>query len=166
MTSVDPRAIPHLVKGLTWEDTPVGYAFRTAARTITETDVVNFVALCGFTEPLFLDARHAAEGGYTGRLVPGSLTFTFAEGLVMQTNAIHGTGMAFLHMDLDVVKPVYAGDTIEVVVEITESRASSRPGTGIVKALNTVFNQRHDVVMTYTPIRMIRGRDFESRTGS
>ena len=78
----------------------------------------------------------------------------------MQTNAIHGTGMAFMHMELDVKKPVYVGDTIEVVVEITESRASSRKGTGIVTALNTVFNQHGDVVLTYTPIRMIRGRDF------
>lgn len=166
MTTTDPTSVPHLAKGLNWEDTPTGYAFRTARRTLTETDLVNFVGICGFTEPLFLDASNAAEGGYTGRLVPGSLTFCLAEGLVMQTNAIHGTGMAFMHMELDVKKPVYVGDTIEVVVEITESRASSRKGTGIVSATNTVFNQRGEVVLTYTPVRMIRGRDFEAAAGS
>ncbi len=163
VTTLDPSTVPFLAHGLTWEETPAGYAFRTAARTVTETDLMGFVALCGFTEPLFLDARNAAEGGYTGRLVPGSLTFCLAEGLVMQTNAIHGTGMAFMHMELDVKKPVYVGDTIEVVVEITESRASSRAGTGIVTARNTVFNQKGDAVMEYTPVRMIRGRDFVAK---
>jgi acyl dehydratase len=159
MTTSDPKSIAQLAKGLNWEDTPAGTAFRTGARTVTETDLVNFVAVCGYTEPLFLDASDASSAGYTGRLVPGSLTFCLAEGLVMQTNAIHGTGMAFMHMELDVKKPVYVGDTIEVVVEITESRASSRTGAGIVTALNTVFNQRGEVVLTYTPIRMIKSRD-------
>jgi acyl dehydratase len=164
VTALDPTTVPLLATGLYWEDTPAGYSFRTSARTITETDVINFVSVCGFTEPLFLDARHAAQGGYTGRLVPGSLTMCLAEGLVMQTNAIHGTGLAFMHMELDIKKPVYVGDTIEVVVEITESRASSRKGTGIVTARNTVFNQRAEPVMVYTPVRMIRGRDADGGT--
>jgi acyl dehydratase len=118
-----------------------------------------FVTVCGFTEPLFLDARQAAADGYAGRLVPGSLTFCLAEGLVMQTNVIHGTGMAFMHMELDIKGPVYVGDTIEVVVEITESRASSRSGTGVVTAKNTVFNQRGEAVMEYSPVRLVRGRE-------
>jgi acyl dehydratase len=161
VTTVDPTSVPRLAKGLNWEDTPAGFSFRTAARTVTESDLMSFVTLFLFTEPLFLDARDAAEGVYTGkgRLVPGAMTFALAEGLVMQTNAIHGTGMAFLHSELDVRKPVYVGDTLEVVVEITESRGSSRPGTGIVTAHNTVFNQDGDVVIEYTPVRMIKGRD-------
>lgn len=160
MTTLDPNSVPVYPRGLTWEDQPAGFAFRTAARTMTESDLTSFVNLCGMNEPLFLDARNAAEGGYTGRLIPGSLTFCFAEGLVFQSTAIHGTGMAFLHMDLDIKKPVYVGDTIEVVVEVTESRGSSRKGTGIVTAKNTVFNQKGEVVMEYVPVRMIRGRDF------
>ena len=49
-------------------------SFRTAARTVTESDLTAFVNLCGFNEPLFYDARHAAEGGYRGRLVPGAMS--------------------------------------------------------------------------------------------
>jgi acyl dehydratase len=67
-----------------------------------------------------------------------------------------------MHMELDVRRPVYVGDTIEVVVEITESRASSKPGRGVVSATNTVYNQRGEVVLVYTPVRLVRGRDFES----
>ena len=61
---------PLLAQGQTWEEMTVGSVFRTAARTITETDLITFVTWGGFTEPLFLDASHAAAGGYTGRWFP------------------------------------------------------------------------------------------------
>src|SRR5579871_4081395 len=100
------QEVKRLGEGLTWEETPAGFTFRTFARTITEADLMTFVGLCGFVEPLFTDARHAAEGNYEGRLVPGALTYAMAEGLVLQTNAITGTGLAFMHMELDVRRPV------------------------------------------------------------
>jgi acyl dehydratase len=162
MTNDKLSAAPLLGHGMTWEETPAGTTFRTSRRTVTEADLMSFIGLCGFTEPLFTDASHAAEGNYTGRLVPGSLTFCLAEGLVMQTNVLHGTGLAFMHTDLDVKRPVYVGDTIEVLVEVTESRASSRAGRGVVTTTNTVFNQRGDEVLVYDPVRLIRGRDFDA----
>jgi acyl dehydratase len=159
----DPRAgVPPAIRGHTWEEMTVGSAFRTAARTITETDLVNFVNLCGFNEPLFFDARHAAEGGYTGRLVPGALVYALGEGLVIQSHSFAGTGLAFMHMELDVRRPTFVGDTIDVVVEITESRASGKPGRGVVTSRNTVYNERGDDVLVYTPVRLVRGRDFTS----
>ena len=151
-----------LVEGMTWEDMKVGMTFRTSARTVCEADLVNFMTLAGFTEPLFMDARHAAEGNYTGRLIPGALTYALGEGLVLQTNVLHGTGLAFMHMELDVRRPVYVGDTLDVVVEITESRPSSRKGAGVVASRNFVRNQEGETVLVYTPVRLIRGRDFGS----
>jgi acyl dehydratase len=152
---------PLLATGLTWEEMVTGTRFRTAARTVSETDLVSFVALGGFTEPLFLDASHAAAAGYTGRLLPGALVYVIAEGLVLQTNCLHGTGLAFLHMDLDVVAPAYVGDTLHVVVEITESRQASRGARGVVTSTNTVFNQNGAEVLVYRPVRLIRGKDYQ-----
>jgi len=156
--------IPPLVKGMTYEEMPAGQIFRTARRTITETDLVNFVTWGGFNEPLFWDASHAADGGYTGRLVPGALTYCIAEGLVLQTNVLHGTGLAFLHMELTVQAPVYVGDTLYAVVETTDSRPSSKPGRGVVTSRITVRNQRDEDVLVYTPVRLIRGKDYEVAT--
>jgi acyl dehydratase len=152
--------VPLLANGLTWEDMSVGSTFKTAARTVTETDLMSFVHLGGFNEPLFYDARHAAAGGYTGRLVPGALVYVLAEGLILQTNALHGTGLAFMHMELTISAPTYVGDTLQVVVETTESRPSSKPGRGVVASQCTVFNQRDEAVAVFTPVRLIRGRDF------
>lgn len=149
---------PLLAPGLTWEEQPVGFAFRTAARTITEADLMAFVALAGFVGPLFLDARKSRAAGYTGRLVPGLLTLAFAEGLVLQTNVMNGTGLGFLGMSFQVLKPSYVGDTIDVVVEVTESRPSSKPGRGVVRSRNHILNQDGHVVLAYEPTRLQRGR--------
>lgn len=156
--------VPPFSVGKTWEEMTVGSRFRTASRTVTETDLVNFVSLAGFNEPLFYDAAHAAEAGYEGRLVPGALTYALAEGLVIQSHALHGTGVAFMRMELDVRKPVFVGDTITVVVEVTGARPSSRPGRGVVTARNTVYNQHGEEVLVFTPVRLIRGRDYVPST--
>ncbi|MET0821328.1 MAG: MaoC/PaaZ C-terminal domain-containing protein [Aeromicrobium sp.] len=152
--------VPYLATGLTWEDMVTGSSFRTASRTVTETDLMTFVHLGGFNEPLFYDARHAAAGGYSGRLIPGALTYVLAEGLILQTNALHGTGLAFMRMDYSVSSPVYVGDTLHVIVETTESRASSKPGRGVVTTRCAIINQHGTEVAYFTPIRLIRGRDF------
>jgi acyl dehydratase len=156
----DDGEAPLLAAGLTWDAMTVGSAFRTSARTITETDLVNFVALGGFTEPLFYDARHAKAGGYSGRLVPGGLVYVFAEGLVLQTNVLHGTGLALMHLDFDISAPTYVGDTLHVVVRTIGSRASSKPGRGVVTSRCSIRNQRDEEVAVYRPVRLIRGADF------
>jgi acyl dehydratase len=154
---MDLEDFPSLLRGRTWQQMPVGFRFRTSTRTITAADVSAFIGLAGFTEPLFLDARVAAENGYTGQLVPGTLTFAAAEGLVIQTGCIHGTGIAFVHMDLDIKGPVYVGDTIGVAVEVTGQRAASTGNRGLITTRNEVFNQRGEVVLVYSPVRLTRG---------
>jgi acyl dehydratase len=158
MTSLLPGDVPPLAVGQTWEQMTVGSVFCTATRTITEFDLMAFVTLFGFNEPLFWDAARARSAGYEGRLVPGAMTYCLAEGLTIQSHVLHGTGLAFLHMDLDVRRPVFVGDTLVVVVEITESRPSRHEGRGVVTSTNTVFNQQSEDVLVYTPVRLIQGR--------
>ncbi len=157
--------VPLMGQGLTWENMTSGSSFRTAARTITESDLMSFVHVAGFNEPLFYDASHAAGGGYTGRLVPGALVYVVAEGLILQTNVLHGTGLAFIHMDYSVKSPTYVGDTLHVVVTTLESRASSRPGRGVVTSRCAVINQHGVEVAVFTPVRLIRGRDYTEAGG-
>jgi len=150
--------IPELIHGRTWEEMSPGFTFRTIGRTITETDLVAFVSLTGLNEPLFVDAQYALDNGYTGRLVPGMQTFCYAEGLVIQTGSIHGTGMAHMHCEIDIKAPVYVGDTITVVVEVTEQRAASKGNRGVITTRNTVYNQRGEAVMIYQPVRLTKGK--------
>jgi acyl dehydratase len=164
MNTIQPQVpsseVEPLNKGLTWEQMEVGFRFKTAKRTVTEADLIQFITWGGFNEALFYDASHAAAGGYTGRLVPGAMTYCIAEGLIVQTHVLNGTGLAFMNMELSVKRPVYVGDTVHAIVTTTESRQSSKPGRGVVKTHVSVRNQRDEEVLVFTPVRLIRGADF------
>ena len=143
--------------GLTFEAHRIGDVHRTLARTLSETDIVTFVNLCGFNEPLFMDMEYVARESLFGRrAAPGALTFAISEGLVMQTGLIHGTGMAFLGSEIKVVAPVLQGDTVRVEVEVTDKRETRKPDRGIVTYTHRVLNQRDEVVLEARLSRMIR----------
>lgn len=165
MTTTEPFVsssdVAPLVRGKTWEEMTPGLAFATAKRTVTEADLVQFITWGGFNEPLFYDQSHAAAGGYSGRLIPGAMIYCLAEGLILQTNVLNGTGLAFMHMELSVKRPVYVGDTLHAIVRTTESRPSSKPGRGVVTAHVSVRNQRDEEVLVFTPVRLIRGQDYQ-----
>jgi len=111
------------------------------------------------TEVLFTDMEFLKnESDIKGRLAPGALSYCFAEGLLAQST-MQKTGYAFLNMELNIENPAFAGDTIHVECEVVESRLSaSRPGRGLVRTRNKVINQNGKVVLTYTPLRMVKCR--------
>ena len=153
---------PLYARGQTFEEVVLGSRFRTAARTITEADLVAFVGMAGMFEPAFMDVRDPPLSGFKGRLIPGPMTFVMAEGLVCQTNCIQGTGMAFMHCELDAVQPLYVGNTIDVIVEVIECRKASRGERGVVTTRNTVRNEHGDTVYVYSPVRLIKGNKWRS----
>jgi acyl dehydratase len=144
-------------QGVTFEKHLIGNVYRTLARTVSETDIVNFVNQCGFTEPLFLDMEYVKRESVFGRrAAPGALTFSLSEGLVMQTGLIHGTGMAWLGGEVRIAAPVLEGDTIRVEVEVADKRETKKADRGIVTYRHRVLNQRDEVVLEATIQRMIR----------
>lgn len=148
-----------LGEGFYWNDLTVGDRFQTFGRTITETDIVNFVSTAGMLESLFVDAEYrAAHSAISGRPAPAALVLSLAEGLVLNATA-QGTGLAFLHMEMNVEGPVLQGDTIHVEIEITEIRPAKKAGRGLVRTRNRILNQRDETVITYTPLRLMAGRE-------
>src|SRR5919198_6589082 len=148
-----------LGQGLTFEESSVGAVYRSLGRTVSETDIVNFVNLCGFTEPLFMDMEYVARESLFGRrAAPGALTFALSEGLIMQTGLIHGTGMAYLGGELRGAAPVLEGETIRVEVEVADKRETKKADRGIVTYKHRVLNQRDELVLEATIQRMIRRR--------
>ena len=153
-------------QGLTWEEQTVGALYRTLARTVCETDIVNFVNLCGFTEPLFMDMEYVARESIFGRrAAQGALTFALSEGLIMQTGLIHGTGLAWLGGEIRIVAPVLAGDTVHVEIEVADRRETRKSDRGIVTYQHRIRNQRGDVVMEARVQRMIKRRAPPAETG-
>jgi len=150
-----PQDAAPLGRGLFWQDTPPGAVFHTYTRTVTETDLVNFIALTGMTDSGFVDATKVGPMG--ARPVPGALTYAIIEGFIVQS-MIRGTGIAMLACSLETLAPVHVGDTVRGRVEIDAVRPTSKHNRAIVDSTITVLNQESVPVIRYTSRRMISGR--------
>ena len=143
--------------GLYFEELLDDRIYYTDRRTITEADHINFTTSFGFFEPLFMDQAYVEkETPYGRRIVPGALTFSVAEGLTILSGILHGTGIAFLGVEMTVLKPVFIGDTITVEIEIIEKRETKKTDRGIVTFSHHVKNQDNILVMEYKIKRMMR----------
>lgn len=144
--------------GLFLEDWSIGRCFRTIGRSITDADITNFANATGMVEVLFTNLEYVARfSSFKSRPAPGIMVYAFAEGLQMQA-ALQHTGIAYLGGEITVKAPCLAGDTIHVVVTVTEMRPTSKPGRGIVTTHNAVVNQRGETVLEYTAKRMVKSR--------
>ena len=152
----DAEKLPRLGQGVVWQDIAVGQRFRTFRRTITETDLINFVSVTGMLEAIFIDATFEGAA-MSGRPVPGALTYALIEGFILQS-MIQGTGLAMLELNQIIHAPVRVGDTIWATVEVTEIKPTSKSGRAVVTSRIDVFNQANTCVMTYTAKRLLAGR--------
>ena len=106
--------------GFHFEDLPIGRQFKTIGRTITDADITNFINATGMVESMFTDLEFLkTDSDIKGRVSPGALVYTFAEGLLVQSTMQH-TGFAFLNMELDVKAPTFSGDTIYAWSKVIE----------------------------------------------
>lgn len=153
---MNTEALPWLGQGFYWQDLTEGQVFRTFRRTVTETDLVNFIGVTGMLEAIFIEDGY--EGGaMAGRPVPGALTYSLIEGFILQT-MIQGTGLAMLELTQKIHGPVVVGDTVWATVTVTGIRPTSKSGRAVVDSTIEVYNQRHEKVMTYTARRLLAGR--------
>ena len=141
--------------GYTWQELSVGQRFRTFRRTITETDIINFISVTGMLETIFID-RTFSHGAMKGRPAPGGLTYGLIEGLLMQ-GMVQGTGLALLEVHKKMLHPVVAGDTVWAEVEVTAIKPTSKHNRAVVTSRIDVKNQDGVDVMTYTATRMLAG---------
>ncbi len=144
--------------GFYWDDLNVGQKFKTLNRTITESDIVNFIGVTGMVETLFTDLSFGDHGGglMSGRVAPAALSYTIIEGLLCQST-MQTTGLALLEVHKKVLKPVFVGDTIHAEVEVSAVRPTRKGNRGIVTTKNDVLNQDGDIVITYEAVRMMAG---------
>jgi acyl dehydratase len=146
-----------MAEAIHYEGFHAGDRHRTLGRTISEYEILSFVTLTGFTEPLFMDLEYIRqESVFKTRVAPGVLTFAIAEGLALQTGIFHGTGLALMHYDVRVVAPVLAGDTIRLEIEVADKRETRKPDRGVVTFRHRVVNQRDETVLEATVTRMIK----------
>ena len=145
--------------GFYWNDLNAGDRFRTLNRTITESDIVNFIGVTGMLETLFTDLTFSHEhGAIKGRVVPAACVYTMIEGLLCQAT-MQTTGLALLEVEKKILAPVFAGDTVHAEVEVVSVRQTSKGNRGIVTTQNNIIVAARNVTaITYRAVRMMAGR--------
>ncbi|MBK6324770.1 MAG: dehydratase [Chloroflexi bacterium] len=145
-------------RGLYFEDFEIGQIMETAARTITETDVVNFAGLSGDFNRIHTDAVYAAQDTFGQRVAHGLLVQSIATGLAVQSGIIEGTVIAFRELSCKFSLPVFFGDTIHVKIEITDTKAFRRLGGGNITMKYSVMNQDDKIVQRGDWVMLIKSK--------
>ncbi|ACL04352.1 conserved hypothetical protein [Desulfatibacillum aliphaticivorans] len=131
-------------------------------RTLSETDIVNFVNLVGLHEPPFIDMEFVQQtlpGLHNKRFAPAPLLISLGMGLIAtrimdvintlaqeeNLGAFHG----MVGLEAVVKYPAFPGDTLQVEVEAYVDRVTSK-GKYLVNLKHVVKNQDGIPVTIFT----------------
>ena len=118
-------------------------------KTVTESDVATFARLIGDMNPIHIDDDYARKSRFGGRVAHGALT----GGLISAVlgNKLPGPGSIYLSQQIEFLAPVFIGDTITAVVEVT----SWRPEKRIVTFKTDAYNQEDKQVVTGQSVLLV-----------
>ena len=130
-----------------YEDMVVGEEFESPARTVSETDIVNFSALSGDWSPVHSDEEYCRQTPYKTRIAHGLFGLAVAEGLKFRIPEFNcARYVASLFWNYKFTGPILMGDTIRVRVKVQSKRETKKTDRGIVVEYVTMLNQRNEVV--------------------
>ena len=106
------------------------------SKTISEADVTLFAGITGDSQPLSTNAEFAAATSAGRCAVQSELLASYT------SSAIASPGAVTIDQELTFYKPVYVGDTITVVGEVTRKVLEKK----YVYVRTTVYNQNDEMV--------------------
>jgi 3-hydroxybutyryl-CoA dehydratase len=137
-------------RGLYFEEFEVGYEIVSAARTITETDIVSFAALTGDWTQIHVNEEYAKGTIFGQRVAHGLMGLSYAAGLGAQLGFIEETVLAFRGLEWKFSAPIFIGDTIHLRVKVREKKELKKLGGGSVIFDVRLLNQEGKIVQKGT----------------
>ncbi len=129
---------------LWFDDVEVGQKWLSPARTLTESDVVNFASMTGDYNPLHVDHDYAAQSIYRQPIAHGLLGLSWVAGLGSAAPLMRT--LAFTSVkQWEFLLPIYFGDTVHVVTRCLEKTPKGKKSGQIVWERQLV-NQKDQVV--------------------
>lgn len=141
------------------EDFKVGEKFTSAKVHVSEADILDYAHKYD-PQPFHKD-KEAAKHGLFGEVVAsGFQTCALSFKLFFETGVITACNMGAPAVDnVRFLKPLKAGDTLQVEVEVAEVRPSkTKPGRGIMVLHYKTTNQRGETMCTMTIPHIVRRR--------
>jgi acyl dehydratase len=144
----------------TFASVAAGDTSRTARRTVTGADVMNFAGVSGDFNHHHTDAVRMQGTEYGERIVHGAFVFAAMTGLLWQSRTPDERDdvIAFYGVDsLRFVAPTFIGDTIHVETEVLETVARDHPrANGTVRYGAEVLNQDGETVLSCELLSLVR----------
>lgn len=145
-------------RGMYFEEFELGQEIITSARTITETDIVNFAGLSGDYNPLHTDKEFAKTTPYGQRIAHGMLVLSVAIGLAVRQGFIEDTVLAFREVSWKFSSPVFIGDTVHMVAKVIELKAMPKLGGGLVVLKASMINQAGKTIQKGEMRMLMKGK--------
>lgn len=130
MTTISNRTFDEITIGERCERT----------RTVNGQDLILFAAVSGDLNPVHLDAEYAATTPFKGQIAHGMFTGALVSAALAMN--LPGPGTVYLGQTLSFRRPVKVGDTLTVILEVTDKHERKN----IVTLACTVTNQDGKVV--------------------
>jgi len=132
-----------------FEDYQVGGEHPLGSYTVTEAEIVAFASQYD-PQPFHIDKDAAAKSIYGGLISSGWMTSAIMMKLLVKSMGDRSSSMGSPGVDeIRWIKPVYAGDTLTVVLKVLETRpSSSKPDRGVVLTQWQATNQHGELVCT------------------
>jgi acyl dehydratase len=127
-----------MAEALYFEDVTVGMSVESPGRTLTETDLLQYVGLTGDWESPASDAKAAR--------LPDFLPFCVSSGLTWRLPQPPLAILAFRGFEWKFLHSVRVGDTIRCRARAEAKRAA--PDGGVVVETREILNQRNEVVQS------------------
>lgn len=151
--------------GLFFEDVHTGRVWTTPDFQISDDDIIRF-ALEWDPHPFHID-KEAAKASIFGDLCASGLqTLMLSYRSFMRLQVFEGTTLAGLGMDqLKFYAPVFAGDTLHVLVTVESASPSRKSDRGLLKLRLATYNQAGDLLSDFLLPVLIRRRAPCAKSG-
>ena len=124
----------------------VGETFYIPSRTMTDALFSAFQLASGDNHPIHYDMEYCKRHGHRGMVAHGFQTLIqTAPGAGWFPFVVGDSLVGFLEQSSKFLKPVYNGDTLYSMLEITELKANR--STGVVTMRSTIHNQDSELVL-------------------
>ena len=142
---------------LYFNDVAIGETWDSPARTVTETDIVNFAGMTGDYNPLHVDHEFAKTTLFGKPIAHGLLGLSFVAGLGSFSPWMKTA--AFIRIvDWKFLKPIFIGDTVHVRTEIVAKEVRGRGRRGLITWKRQLVNQQGVVVQEGTTETLVEIR--------
>ena len=146
-------------RGHYFEDFEVGMEFVSPARTITQTDIVNFACLSGDFNEVHTNFEYCKTTKAGEPIAHGPLVYAIMGGLQYASWINDGTLLGLLQIDnWRMLESVKHGDTIRLHSRVIKKTEVSKPTQGVVTFERQCIKQDGTVAQEMTATLMYRRR--------